>query len=280
MQVTEFHYRVPWRTRASHPGYHRSVQAGGGLEFRGHAPVLRAPDPRRFDIHASLRNPADEILVRVYNQRSAIPVYGIADLSASMGFGSPSRKLDVLADFVASLGYSAYRTGDPFGFVGCDTDIRHEFLQPLTAAKGAGPELSLRLRHFTPDGADSRGLLEAINVLTQQRALVFLVSDFHFSLDLLEKLLASLARHEVVPVVLWDSSEFTLPSRFGIARLKDWETGKQRTVLLRPALREKMERVLTDRKAQLSAIFLSHGTLPLMICDRFYPDEATQYFYT
>jgi hypothetical protein len=278
MRVAEFHYRVPWRTRTSHPGHHRSVSAGGGFEFRGHATLLGAPDPRRFDIQASLRDPFEQLVMRVYTQRSAIPVYLIADLSASMGFAGCSRKLDVLADFAVSLGYSAYRTGDPFAFIGCDSRVRGDFLQPLTRAKAAGQAVSTRLRDFVPTASSSRGMLEAPAHMSQSRSLVFLCSDFHFSFDLLGQILAGLARHTVVPLVLWDSLEIEVPAT-GIAAVRDAELGRRRTVLLRPALRERINRAFAERGRQLVDCFLACGAKPLFIRDRFDAAEVTRYFY-
>ena len=278
MIVAEFHYRVPWRTRSSHPGHHRSVSAGGGFEFRGHATLLGAPDPRRFDIQASLRDPFGQILMRVYTQRSAIPVYLIADVSASMGFTGRSRKLDVLADFTLSLGYSAYRSGDPFGFIACDNRLRADLVQPLTRAKAAGQALSTRLRVLVPAASGSRGMLEAPAYLSQSRSLVFLCSDFHFSLDLLSRILAGLARHTVVPVVLWDSVEIEVPAS-GIAVMRDAEMGRRRSVLLRATLRERMHRAFAERRQQLEACFLACGARPLFLSDRFDAAELTRYFY-
>ncbi|MFO1350547.1 MAG: DUF58 domain-containing protein [Gammaproteobacteria bacterium] len=70
-------------------------------------------------MRASARDPWQRPLIKVYHQTSAIPVYAVADLSASMAFGGKQRKLDVLAEFVASLAYSAYHAGDPVGFISC-----------------------------------------------------------------------------------------------------------------------------------------------------------------
>src|SRR5574341_1204843 len=116
--IQEFHYRVSWHAATHRPGHHRGARAGAGFEFIGHAPLLAARDPRRLDVRASLADPFGEWKVRQFRQRATVPVWLVADLSASMGFQGRRRKLDVLADFTASLGYSAWRTGDPFGFLG------------------------------------------------------------------------------------------------------------------------------------------------------------------
>ena len=130
MHLSEFHYKVPWRAKGLHPGHHRGSVPNGGVEFRGHASLLDKPDPRRLDFRAMLKDPFEQMVVKVYQQKTAIPVYAVVDLSASMGRQNGNRKLNIVADFVASLGYSAYRTGDAFGFIGCDTRVRSEFFQP------------------------------------------------------------------------------------------------------------------------------------------------------
>ena len=136
--MNEIHYKIPWRATSSFPGYHSSQQKGGGLQFRNHVPLIDAPDPRRFDIRASLRDPFEQIRVRVYQQTSSISVYVIADLSASMSFKGQRSKMEVLADFVSSMSYSAYRTGDTFGFVGCGDKASKAWVLPPTLNRAAG----------------------------------------------------------------------------------------------------------------------------------------------
>lgn len=278
MEVDEFHYQLEWRANTSHPGHHRSLQTGSGFEFRGHTSILRAPDPRRFDALASLRDPFEQIQVRTYNQRSAVSVYAVADLSASMGFEGRCRKLDVLADFVASVGYSAYRTGDRFAFFGCDSQIRSEFFVPLNRTKASGPEVARRLHEYRPTGNNSSGLLDAAQYLPKLRSLVFLCSDFYFPLSLLTQILTALSAHSVVPVVLWDSAEIEVPPH-GIALVRDSESGVRRTLWLRPALRERIRSAHRERRETLDKCFVSHGLRALHLIDRFDPERATQYFY-
>ena len=107
--IRELHYRIPGAAVGLFPGHHRSRSGDSGFEFRGHALLQDAPDVRRLDLHASLRDPFGGWLVRLHSQRKAVPVALVADLSASMGFEGAQRKLDVLADFTESLAWSAWR---------------------------------------------------------------------------------------------------------------------------------------------------------------------------
>ena len=272
----EFHYRVPWRAGGLRPGRHRGRQGGGGFEFHGHVGLLGQPDPRRLDLRASLRDPSGGLRFRVYNQQSSLVVCALVDLSASMGFaGKPA----ALADFVAALGYSAYRSGDRFAAVGFDHAPRPDFVQPPTHDKTAGPALADRLRGHTPGGAGVGGALAVGPWLPRQRSLIFLLSDFHFPLDFLPRLLTALAPHAVVPVVFWQRREFADLPRFGLARLADPETGSQRTLLLRPQLRERIRQTFRARRRALAEVLTGHGCPPLWMPDRFDADAVTRYFY-
>ncbi|MEX2122920.1 MAG: hypothetical protein WD795_03425 [Woeseia sp.] len=276
--IETFHYRLPVRTRRVDPGAHPGTQRGGGMEFRGHATLLAAPDPRRFDIAASLRDPFHQVMMRVYTQRGAVPVRVLADVSASMGFAGRCRKMDLLADFIESLALSAYRSGDPLAFTGCDSEIREDLALPLTRSRAAGTLVTAKLRNLEPSGRSALGLIKAVEQMPPSRSLVFLISDFHFPMDMLGKLLADLALHTVVPVVLWDSAEGVAP-RFGIARVVDPETGVERMLLLRPALARRLQKSVAARARARTDCCARFGLKPLILQDRFEADAVTRYFF-
>lgn len=276
--IGEFHYRLRWRTRAARPGCHPSRQPGAGAEFRGHASILRYPDPRRLDVRATLRDPHQELLVRIFQQRSAVPICVVADLTTSMRFHGCADKWLILVGFCASAALSCRRTGDLFGFIGCGTTVRRDLLLPVGYAGTASEILIRRLLEYRGGGAGSQGLREAGEFLPRARSLLFLVSDFHFPLQELDSILAPLARHDVVPVVLWDRSELeSLPPR-GLVRVRDLENGRERLLWMRPMLREACRDALEHRQEVLRRTFLRYGRPPVFLVDRFDPDALTRYF--
>ena len=277
-EMEDFHYQVAWRSHSAVPGHHFSTQSGGGFEFHGHAPLISNPLPKNLDIHASLHDPFGQFVVRTFRQRSSIPVYVLADVSASMGFRGSVRKIDILANFSASTAYSAYRTGDPFGFIGCDDDIIWDLYLPLRWQKGMEGEFFDRLVDMQLHGHSAKGLLDAANLIGKSRSLIFLVSDFHFPIDQLTAIMDRLIRHDVVPIVLWDSLEFALP-HWGIYRLFDPETGAERCIFMRPGLREKMRDSFRQRRHRLTRLCLSYGREPFFVVDRFEPETMSQYFF-
>lgn len=276
--VREIHYRVDAPVLGHFPGHHRSRRGDTGFEFRGHARLMDAPDPRRLDLHASLRDPFGDWVVRVYSQRKSIPVVVVADLSASMGFEGQQRRMGVLGDLVDSLAWSAWRTGDSFGFLGCDEQVRADWLLPATRARGVGTPLASRLREWQPEGRSAQGLLAAPRWLGRQRALVFLVSDFLLPGPLLAQALAGLATHDVVPVVLWDPAEAAPGARHGLAQVLDPESGRQRLIWWRPALRERWQRERDARRAALLQVFRARRLKPLFIEGGFEADAVTRHF--
>lgn len=277
--IPEFHYAVPWRAAGAHPGTHRSGQRGGGYEFAGHVPFVSNPDPRHLDFRASLHDPFGQLMVRSFRQRSSIPVFVVADLSASMGFEGSARKLETLACFTAAAAYSAYRSGDPFGFVGCDQTIRSDLLLPMRFHKGAAPDLYRRLSSLVPTGTSAAALHQAAGHLGRQRALVFLVSDFHFPLDRVDSLLGSLGRHDVVPLVLWDSAEYARLPAWGLVYVEDPESGERRRLFMRPGLREKFRLAFEQRRGDLIHLCTRRGREPFFAVDGFDADDLTRYFH-
>ncbi len=281
-EIAEIHYRLAAPARGQRPGAHRSRSGDSGFEYRGHAALKDAPDPRRLDLHASLRDPFGEWRVRLFSQRKAVPVVVVADLSASMGYCGVQHKPEVLADLVDSLAWSAWRASDSFGFIGCAASVQLDWLQLPTRQRQAGATLAQALRGWQPkagaDSASANGLLQAPALLGRQRALVFLVSDFHFPLPLLRAALAGLAAHEVVPVVLRDAQELALPERWGLLHARDPETRRQRLVWWRPALRERWQAAQVAEHAALLQAFSEAGLRPLFVDGAFDADAVTRHF--
>ena len=274
----EVGYRLNHRARSIRPGMHAGMETGGGLEPLVRTTLLDGRDPRRLDLLASSRDPLRRLLVRRYRQRAAIRVYVVADLSASLGFRGLGDRIETLASLVSALGFSAGRAGDAFAFIGCDMQVRRDFLLPPTRMPGAYLDLADRLRDCVPRGQGSAGLLEAIPLIGNRRALVFLVSDFHFPLALLESVLAGVARHQVVPVVLEDSRESEPSPRVGLVRVQDPETREERTLLMRPSLRHRLRAQAEQRKAAVFDCLTAHGAPPLVLTDRFDVDRVNRYF--
>ena len=278
MNSNEVHYKISWRSKGNFPGHHPSQQPGGGLQFRNHVNLIDAPDPRRFDIRASIRDPFEQLKVRVYQQTSSIPVFVIADLSASMDFRGACHKKAVIADFVECLSYSAFRTGDLFGFYGCSDESVAPIYLPPTFNRAAGLNIANDIRSLNFTGRNVNGLSNASDFLGSKRSLVFLLSDFHYPLRQIESIMNSFAYHDVVPVVIWDRYEYEKLPNFGLMRVADPETGANRLLFMRASLRRKIQESFETRREKLLQLFAREGRTPLILLDGFRADEVSRYF--
>lgn len=275
----EFHYRLPQRIGGWRPGSHRGSSLGAGLEFVSHMRLYDRPDPRRLDLRASLRNIQQDWLVRVNRQQASIPVHAVVDVSASMNFGSARTKLDVAAEFIEALGQSAFRVGDALGMLAFDSRERTDLFVPAMVSRGMGDTMGTLVRNSGGAAGGAKGLQDAIQHLAGRRGLVFLVSDFHWPLAGLGTALDSLVQSFVVPVVIWDAAEIEPPAHNGLAQLRDVESGAQRTLWMRPRMRDKWRESAAARRTELNQVFASRAMRPFYVSGRFDSEAMSQYFF-
>jgi len=279
--IAEFSYRLPMRAAGARPGSHPGSSFGSGQQFAMHGRLFDYPDPRRLDLRASLRAARAEWLVRVHLQRVAVQVVVIADVSASMQFGSHRTKLHVAADFVEALGYSTFRVGDRLGMLAFDASERDDLFMPARNGRGTGNLLATMLRDCTGRAA-GRGAIEGLRRcatrLAGRQALVFVVSDFHWPLAQLPSVLDMLVHACVVPVVVWDEAEIAPPRHAPLLAVNDAESGEQRMVWLRERTRERWRDGVARRRDELAEVFGARGIRPFYVEGGFDPEAMSRYF--
>jgi hypothetical protein len=274
----EFHYRLSRRALGWRPGSHRGVSLGVGQEFVSHQRLLDRPDPRRVDLRASLRDLGGEWLVRVHRQRVGIAVHALVDVSASMRFGVPRTKQEIAADFVESLGQSAFRVGDAAGLLAFDARVRHAWSLPARHSRGMGRLMADMLGTCRGAAGGAEGLEDAARALPARLGLVFVVSDFHWPLARLGAALDALAHGDVVPLVVWSPAEVEPPAGDALAQLEDLESGHRRTMWLRPRVREAWRDAVASRRAELTSVFAARGMRPFFVVGGFDGDALSKRF--
>lgn len=279
LTIKEFTYHISWRSRSRRPGRHKSNQRGMGMEFRGHTTLLSYPDPRRIDIRQTIRDPMEQVHVRIFNQKSVTPVFVLCDMSGSMQYGSTKKKFEVAADIAQSVAQSATRNRDLAGFIGFDDVVREDWLCTLSARPHTIQEMAEQLRHYQPAEVGSRGVLECVRLLPRERSLIFMISDFHMPMADLEEALVLMQRHHIVPIVLWDSAEYTDLPEFGITSVTDPETGAKRTLFLRKDYRNRILQAFADRRKAIEDLFLRYDMQPFFVENRFDADHLSEYFH-
>jgi uncharacterized protein (DUF58 family) len=222
-------------------------------------------------------NPFGDFKVRLYQQPSMLDVYMLADLSASMAYQGQYPKPQIIAEALRSIAASVASAGDSFGFLGCGSNIDARWRKPASRDISTIESLAISLRTASYQGGNA-GLLQAPEYLPKRRALVFLLSDFHIPLKRLAQLLLALSGHDVVPLVVWSQAEYANLPQWGLLNYQDMELGVSRTLLMRPALKQKIQQAFAQRRAQLQSCFRRLGSEPIFITKSYQAGQLAQYF--
>jgi hypothetical protein len=196
-----------------------------------------------------------------------------------MFFGGRRAKLDVVADFIEALGASAFRLGDAFGMTAFAAVLHTDLYYPALRHRGIGSVMAAALRQFDGGGAGVTGLIDALQPLSGRPGLIFLVSDFHWPLAVLDEALDLLAHACVVPVIVWDPAEIEPPSGNGFVTLRDAESGRQRTLWLGPRLRRQWQDAVAERRQAIEHLLSARGIRPFFMHGHFDGEALSQYFF-
>lgn len=261
-----FFYNINWRSRTYHAGATLTAHHGNGSDFAGFASLLACPDPKRIDIRASVRTVPSQWLVRTYLERAAIRVYAIVDVSSSMLFQGEANMRQRVTEFVSSLAWSVTRQGDAFGMSAANDTLQPSWQVLPTYQPGTAQVVAQKITQYWQTnesqlhGHSAEAMPKAIEAIGPQRALVFLLSDFYWPDSLLQQTLKAAQAHDVIPVVLRDSAATENLPTFGWARLRDMETGVERSWMLRKRLHQQIIAHAGQQKQSLNAQFAKSGT--------------------
>jgi len=273
-----FEYVVPWKSASIQLGSHRGTQRGLGFEYRGNVNLVDHPDARRMDIRQTIRDPFEQVQVRQFNQESTTPIYVLSDLSSSMQFKGKTRKLDKAMEIATAVAGSAHHAGDLFSFIAYNDDVLEDFTLPLSRDLHQSKSVIEELTHYHRMRAGTDAIAEAPNYLSQDKSLVFWISDFHMPLAMIEKTMAAMSVHKVIPIILWDDHEYKSLPKLGFSTMIDPETGLNRTIFFRKELKEKFVEQFEQRKKDLDVLFLKYESPALFVDNDYDADVFTHYF--
>lgn len=273
-----FEYVVPWKSASIQLGSHRGTQRGLGFEYRGNVNLVDYPDARRMDIRETIRDPFEQIQVRQFNQESTTPIYVLSDLSSSMQFTGKARKLDKAIEIATAVANAAYQAGDLFSFIGYNDEVLEDYTLPLSRDLHQSKSIIAYLQQYETMRVGTKGISEAPNFLSQDRSLIFWISDFHMPLTVIEKAMAAMSAHQVIPIVLWDDQEYKTLPKLGFSTMIDPETGLNRTIFFRKELKDKFVEQFEQRKKDLDALFLKYES-PALFVDGDYNAEVFSHYF-
>ncbi len=208
-------------------GEYHSAFKGQGIEFSGVREYVPGDDVRLIDrnVTARMQHP----FIKIFHEERELSVVFLVDQSASTRFGSGEKtRAEVAAELVAVLAFSAVSNNDKVGAL-LFTDGPEKWIAPRKGRRH-GLRLVREVLFRKPEGRGTSiasALEMAVRVL-KRKSLLFVISDFHdrgfeTALSIASK------RHDVVPLVLVDPLERSLPN-VGLVEWEDLETGRRRLI--------------------------------------------------
>jgi uncharacterized protein (DUF58 family) len=203
-------------------GQYHAVFKGRGLVFSDVRPYYPGDDVRTIDWNITARMNAPHVKQFVEERDRTVNL--VIDMSASGFFGSAgATKKDIAAELAAVVAFSAIKNNDRVGLF-IVTDKVERYIPPK---KGRRHVLRVigEILTFKPKsrGTDLAKGLDFLGKVAKRRSVVFFVSDF-LSAGWERAMRIASQRHEIVPVVVGDPMETTLPN-VGLLVLEDLETG-------------------------------------------------------
>lgn len=258
-------------------GQYHSVFKGRGMDFSEVREYQPGDDVRTIDWNVSAR--METLFVKQFVEERELTVFVVVDASASQSFGSREKlKLQTAAELASLVAFSAIKNNDRIGLItyteGVETYIapkkgRKHVLRVITEILQTRP--AGRLTH-------TRAALEFLSRVTHKRGVVFVISDF---LDTgFERTMQIVhRRHEVIPVVVSDPMEESMPN-IGLVAFEDPETGESMWVDTGNAsVRQAYDRAAADARRERDKMFRKMRIEPIYVqTGSNYVEPLVEYF--
>ena len=211
-------------------GGYTSVFKGSGIEFDEVREFTEGDDIRSVDWNVTART--GRPFIKRFVEERELTILFLPDDSPSLLYGSQRRSpRQAAAELCACLAFAAMRSGDKVGLLFGGGGGPGKF---IPARKGNSHALRVIREVLAAPagraGGDMGAAVDFLGRVLRRRAVVFLVSDFHFELPGLEASLKRFARrHDLVGAHLLDPRELELP-RGGLMTLEDAESGRRLVV--------------------------------------------------
>lgn len=202
-------------------GTDRSRFLGSGLEYVQSRPYVPGDPVKSIDWRVTART--GEVHIKEYEAPKRMPAWILFDTSASMTYASIERsKYMVAAQIAGGIAFACLDRVSPVGLLG--TGQRELRVNP-SLSKDEVMQWLVKLRRFrVGERTTLARRITELNARLQNRALVFVLSDFHESgaVDAL-KLMAQV--HDVVALQLTDPAEEGIAGA-GFLRAAEAESGR------------------------------------------------------
>ncbi|OHB88892.1 MAG: hypothetical protein A3E19_04820 [Planctomycetes bacterium RIFCSPHIGHO2_12_FULL_52_36] len=199
-----------------------SVRASRGLELEEIREYQAGDDLRSIDWKTSLRTRRLHVRVRLPDRRT--PVLFLIDKSGSKKFGSGAVKEDVLFEVLDLLVTAVGETGNPVGFV-TFTDSVERYIPPKLGQRHSLKVIELlKTEPSRSPLTDLDSAFSYLGGLALPPSLAFILSDFLAVGNYEPSLTALSKRHELIPILVRDERETTVPPLRGFLTVRDLES--------------------------------------------------------
>ncbi len=242
---------------AQFAGEYHSVFKGRGMEFDEVREYDPQDDPRDIDWNVTAR--MGHPFTKKFVEERELTVILLVDASSSGAYGTKGRtKAELIAEIAALLAFSAVKNNDCVGLI-VFSDRVEKFIPPkkgrMHVLRVVREILTFRPKHR---GTDVGAALRTLTDVVTKRATVFLFSDF---IDKGYEKLLKIAhkKHDVVAVVVEDTTEKTFPTLSSAIEIEDAETGERMVFGAGKGFRERFHKGWEERKVQRDRAFASVG---------------------
>ena len=108
---------------------------------------------------------------------------------------------------------------------------------------------------FDTNRNSSNGIKKIDKYLPEEKSLVFLISDFHYSLKKIDRILGQLSNHHVIPIFFSSEGEIKKMPNYGFRKFTDSELDLEHEVFLRPSVKDKILSDYEEMKIKIFNVF-------------------------
>ena len=252
MKINQFTYSISWRSRNNRYGNNLSSKIGNDFEYSGSKNFNDHPDLTRIDIKNSITDPYENIYVKTYNLNNPINLVVLCDISSSMFV---SKNNDVMMKALSKIiAKSAIDQGDRFGMICFNDSIENNYLlEPGNNFQYINKWIDGII--FNTNRNSSNGINKIDKYLPEEKSLVFLISDFHYSVKKIDRILGQLSNHHVIPIFISSEGEIKKMPNYGFRKFTDSELDLEHEVFLRPSVKDKILSDYEEMKIKIFNVF-------------------------
>ena len=224
--INSIHLRLGRRVDSPFAGEYKSRFRGQGMEFEDVRVYIPGDDVRQIDWNVTARLGVPHI--KQYREEREMQLMLIADVSASMDFGTkPRDKKKSMATVVGALAFASLRLGDRVGMLTFANGVEH-FRSP----KKGNAHVWALIRDIFSHPAQGKAstiekALQHVDRYCSRKMTLCMVSDFLFPPCARISVLAQ--KHTMHAFVIHDPMEVSFPNA-GLVDICDSESGQHRLV--------------------------------------------------